>query len=114
MSLPTAAHGQTVPRACATGPPIQRLSGKHKERSGIGPAGAGHQDESAAFKPGLPELGGLGLVRNRVVSALAPGTATQQPFAAQPASLDDPVLFDGFVGIDRTGRLEPARGGKER
>gem|GEM_PF-2123716 len=46
----------------------------------------------------------------RIIAVAAPGMAAQNPFDGQPATLERPVLQDGFLAILRTGGRVPAIG----
>ena len=55
------------------------------------------------------------LVRNRVVAKSArKGMTAREALHAQPDAARDAKAFDGFIGILRTSRMEPAISGEEK
>lgn len=77
----TARERPKILRACADGPPVQRLSGKHKERSGIGPPAiraAGHSRMACCPDQGsqMPSCAEPAPDTSRRVSAPAPHRTT--------------------------------------
>src|SRR5688572_29852111 len=50
-----------------------------------------------------------GVARNRVVAARVPRTAAAQSMSAEPTSTQQPVRFQGLLGILRAAGMETAR-----
>lgn len=52
--------------------------------------------------------------RHRIVSTGIPGMATAQTLCTKQAALEKTMLFNGFLGIAGTGRVETAMAGHQR
>jgi len=50
------------------------------------------------------------MLRHRVITSRVKRMAAEYPFQSHPATLEEAIFLDSFIGILRAGRGEAARG----